>query len=142
MNRSSLLSLAAISLLLAGCGPSLEVTSPGQERQKVSLNGDGTVSFSLAAYGYRIQPAGGCGEDNECGHLHARVYADEQTGKYSYVGRHCGEELEVEGLSFTFDLANCPRQTGLFSVNVHLANDDHIPFQGSGIAAQRRFVVE
>lgn len=140
----SLLPAVTAALLLAACGPGMDVTRPGQEDAKVTLDADGKLDVSMAMWGWDLQPAGECGDREDCGHLHVYVFTQTKTGEHSWEGQQCapvGAPQEFDTTSFKLDLSRCSRQEGLFSLAISLANDDHVESQGTGVAAHRRFIV-
>ena len=140
----SLLTAVTAALLLAACGPGLDVTRPGHDDAKVTLDADGTLDVSLISWGWNLQPAGKCGDRDDCGHLHVYVFTETKTGEHSWEGQQCapiGVPQEFDGTSFKVDLSGCSRQDGLFALAVSVANDDHLEFQGAGVGAHRRFIV-
>lgn len=137
----SLLTAVTTTLLLAACGPGLEITDPGRDDVKVTRNPDGTLEVSLVAWGWDLRPAGACADRDACGHLHANVFTETKTGDHSWVGQGCGPAQEFEATQLRLDLSGCSRQDGLFALSVTLANDDHLLLEGSGVHAYRRFIV-
>lgn len=130
------------ALALVGCN-GLSITRPGAENDVVVPDAEGRVTIEVSSFGWELSPAGACDGRENCGHLVARLTEDEQTGEHSWNGMRCGEgDLEVEGTTFTVDLTTCTRRTGLFSVMVGLHDDDHVSYEGGGVAAFRRFIVE
>ena len=129
------------ALTLVGCN-GLHIASPGTENAAVTPDADGRIAVEVSSFGWEIKPAGECDGKENCGHLEVWFSEDEQTGEHEWIGSRCGELIEVEGTSFEVDLNTCTRQTGLFSVGVFLSDDDHLRFEGGGVAAFRRFLVE
>lgn len=133
---------ALIPVLFTACS-GLDIINPRTEDAVLVPDGEGRVTIEVSTVGWEIRSPGECGDREQCGHLVARMTADEKVNETTYNGVVCGmDPIELTSTTFQLDLHTCPRQTGLFSVLVHLHDDDHLSLEGGGVAAFRRFIIE
>lgn len=135
--------ICVLALFAATACNGIHVQSPS-DGEAVVPDSDNLVRIQVGIFGWELAAAGECGDREQCGHLSAMVMADEQIDATSWNGTSCGEQLDLDagGSELVIDLDACPRQTGTFSVLVHLHDDAHTMHSGGGVSAFRRFIVE
>lgn len=104
----------------------LEIVFPPQGGT-VSAGHDGDRSVGVVVQSnYRLMPAGQCGGDRRCGHLHLKV--DPQGDSCNLPGRpYNSMNSDVGGSLIRAHLGACPEWQGEHVIGVLLADDHHKP---------------
>ena len=146
--RASVGALALVSTVLfatttrAQEAPTLDIVWP-PEGITVQAGADalGTIGVVVKS-NFSLKPAGQCGDDARCGHIHMKIDPDGETcnlpGKpYNSMNSDFGGDL------IKAHLGACPTSKGEHVIGVLLANDRHQPVlvDGKPVTALRRITV-
>jgi hypothetical protein len=129
------LSVAALALFtsaaLAEDAPSLRIVWP-VDGMTVPLGSDieGVIGVVVES-NFRLAPAGSCGDDPRCGHVHMRI--DPQSDDCNIPGRNYNSmNSDFGGRLIIARFGHCSDRTGEHVVGVLLANDHHQPILVDG----------
>jgi hypothetical protein len=106
--------------------PTLEIVWPGQG-SVVELAGDPEKAVGVVVKSnFTLLPAGKCGENRQCGHVHMKIDPDGDTcnipGKpYNSMNSDIGGDL------IKARFGHCPHAAGMHVIGVLLADDHHRP---------------
>jgi len=122
--------------------PTLSIVWPPAGSQ-ITLGQDAQRAIGvLVNSNFRLMPAGQCGNDPRCGHIHMKIDPDGETcnlpGKpYNSMNSDFGGDL------IKAHLGACPTSKGEHVIGVLLANDRHQPVlvNGKPVTALRRITV-
>ena len=132
--------LSLLPLLLASMVV-LTPAAPVATAQEAGADALGTIGVVVKS-NFSLKPAGQCGDDARCGHIHMKIDPDGETcnlpGKpYNSMNSDFGGDL------IKAHLGACPTSKGEHVIGVLLANDRHQPVlvNGKPVTALRRITV-
>jgi hypothetical protein len=110
--------------------PTLEITWP-PEGAEITLGQDPLRAIGVVVRSnFRLMPAGQCGGDARCGHLHMKIDPEGDTcnrpGKPLF-GRANSMNSDFGGPLIQANFGACPSPTGEHVIGVLLADDRHQP---------------
>lgn len=120
------LALLSATPLMAEDAPTLRIVWP-PEGATIPLGADpeGAVGIIVAS-NFRLAPAGGCGGDSRCGHVHLKL--DPEGDSCNIPGRaYNSMNSDVGGDLVKARFAHCPSPAGKHVIGVLLADDRHRP---------------
>ena len=111
--------------------PTLEIVFP-PPAGTVTAGRDSDRSVGVVVHSnFRLMPAGQCGGDRRCGHLHLKV--DPQGDSCNLPGRpYNSMNSDVGGSLIRAHLGACPQWQGEHVIGVLLADDHHRPVMVDG----------
>jgi hypothetical protein len=133
MNNASLVRVGAILLTLASWGPAasqeraqLEILSP-VDGAHVALGSDRERTIGIVTKSnFELRPAGQCGSNLRCGHLHLKIDPDGDT--CNLPGRPYNSMNSIFGGDLIkAQFGHCPSASGAHVVGILLADDHHRP---------------
>jgi hypothetical protein len=107
--------------------PSLFIASPSPNRSvKLGDDTEKSVKVVVVASNFVIRPAGQCGANQNCGHLHLKI---DPTGDTCNIpGRNYNSMNSDTGTDVVMaHFAHCPNPSGLHTIGILLAHDNHTP---------------
>ena len=113
-------------------GPTLAITSPapnatvalGQDQEK-------SVDVVVAVTSFTLKPAGQCGNDPRCGHLHLKI--DPAGDSCNIPGRgYNSMNSDVGGNQIKARFGYCHPPSGAHVIGILLAHDNHQPVMLDG----------
>lgn len=119
-------SLLSLGPVLAQDQPTLEIVWPKAD-SIIELGGDSEKSIGVVVgSNFTLLPAGECGDDRQCGHLHMKIDPGGDTcnipGKpYNSMNSDIGGDL------IKARFGHCPDAAGKHVIGVLLADDHHKP---------------
>ena len=131
---SSLACLASAMAQTAGAdqtAPSLQILWPA-EGSTIALGSDPERAIGMVVgSNFRLKPAGQCGDDKRCGHVHLKIDPNgdtcNQPGKpYNSMNSDFGGPLIAARFGF------CTQATGEHVIGILLADDHHRPVLVNG----------
>ena len=131
---SSLACLASAMAQTAGAdqaAPSLQILWP-TEGSTIQLGTDPERAIGMVvSSNFRLKPAGQCGDDKRCGHVHLKIDPNgdtcNQPGKpYNSMNSDFGGPLIAARFGF------CTQATGEHVIGILLADDHHRPVMVNG----------
>ena len=131
---SSLACLASAMAQTAGAdqtAPSLQILWPA-EGSTIALGTDPERAIGMVVgSNFRLKPAGQCGDDKRCGHVHLKIDPNgdtcNQPGKpYNSMNSDFGGPLIAARFGF------CTQATGEHVIGILLADDHHRPVMVNG----------
>ncbi len=121
--------------------PRLNITWP-QDGMAVPLGAEGVIGVVVDS-NFRLAPAGSCGDDLRCGHVHMKIDPDGDSCNvpdrpYNSMNSDFG------GTLITARFGHCPSPKGDHVIGALLANDHHQPvlFDGKPVTALVRITTE
>ncbi|PZO76624.1 MAG: hypothetical protein DI629_15835 [Mesorhizobium amorphae] len=127
------LTFAALSLCTAQAqdNPTLEIVWP-QAGTTVALGDDAERAIGVVVNSnFKLLPAGQCGEDPRCGHVHMKIDPDGDT--CNIPGRpYNSMNSDVGGDLIKARFGHCPNPTGRHVIGILLADDHHRPILVGG----------
>ena len=133
MTDASLIKVGAILTILASCGPAaadeaakLEILSPVAGAE-ITLGSDPERTIGVVARSnFELRPAGQCGSNLRCGHLHLKI--DPNGDTCNIPGRPYNSMNSVFGGDLIkAQFGHCPSASGTHVVGILLADDHHKP---------------
>lgn len=127
------LTCAALSLSAAQAQdtPSLDIVWP-KAGAIVTLGDDTERAIGVVVRSnFKLRPAGQCGEDRQCGHVHMKIDPDGDT--CNIPGRpYNSMNSDVGGDLIKARFGHCPNSTGRHVIGILLADDHHRPILVNG----------
>lgn len=128
--------IAAATLLWGGVAsaeepPSLKIVWPS-EGMTIALADDpeGVIGVVVDS-NFRLSPAGGCGDDRRCGHVHMKI--DPDGDSCNIPGRpYNSMNSDFGGTLIAARFGHCPERTGAHVIGILLADDHHQPILVDG----------
>ena len=122
--------IAASAALTFGCHagdqPTLEIVWPPADA-RVQLTADVEKAIGvIAKSNFTLLPAGQCGDNKQCGHLHMKI--DPEGDSCNIPGRaYNSMNSDFGGDLIKARFGHCPSPTGTHVIGVLLADDNHKP---------------
>ncbi len=121
--------------------PTLQITWP-PEGANIQLGNDDLRSIGVVVHSnYKLMPAGQCGTDARCGHIHMKI--DQQGDTCNLPGRpYNSMNSDFGGSLIKANFGACVSPTGEHVIAILLADDQHNPvlIEGKPIIAEVKVI--
>jgi hypothetical protein len=131
--KSGVLSLLLVATVpaMAQDRPTLAIVWP-PANSIIELGNDPEKAIGVVVRSnFKLRPAGQCGNDTQCGHVHMKL--DPDGDSCNIPGRpYNGMNSDFGGDLIMARFRHCPSPTGIHVIGVLLANDHHQPILVDG----------